>query len=152
MTNAKLLRKQNGRESMHNCQNLRPGFFCFNFPFNPPKFNSHHRNWHKKVEQLMIKFKVLQKIDIWQLAIWQNWCVSQSYLSRIKVLQNFLNLNIFLFAFLQTAEVFAILVGGVFCGEEVSLAKSSQIDCPSFCLSTVATLSYSSFFWLQRLG
>ena len=41
----------------------------------------------------------------------------------------------FLLAFLRTAEVFAILVGGVFCGEEVSLAKSSQIDCPSFCLS-----------------
>lgn len=41
----------------------------------------------------------------------------------------------FLSAFLRTEEVFAILVGGVFCSEEVSLAKSSQIDCTSFCLS-----------------
>ena len=41
----------------------------------------------------------------------------------------------FLSAFLRTEEVFAILVGGVFCSEEVSLAKSSQIDCPSFCPS-----------------
>ena len=38
----------------------------------------------------------------------------------------------FLLAFLRTAEVFAILVGGVFCGEEVSQRLlnrwTSQLD------------------------
>ena len=35
-----------------------------------------------------MKFTVIQKIDVWLLAMWQNWSFSQLYHSRILVVEN----------------------------------------------------------------